>query len=380
MYGWLHVLNLSQIFNDPLTVCRRTWEGYKRVFITQEGRVVRPKEKDTVSEGQAYAMLRSVWMGDKETFDKCYAWAEQNLSRFNGEGDSLLAWHWKDGKVSDWMPASDADLDYALALVFADTQWRGQSPSGLADYGSKAKEVLADILRLETRRSAGLRLYLLPWIMDERAAENIPLNPSYYSPGHFRVFLSFTGDARWNELIDTSYFIFEATARKLGEEEGVGLVPDWCSVDKKNRFSPLDEKSSDFGWEAVRIPLRVALDYYWFQSSQAEEFFGTNLKHFLEPRWQEDRVLFCEYSYNGTAHKSYENALFYAAYACIFMAGKSPYAEDLVKKTRSFLRHKRGAWVYQDEDDYFTNSLAWFADGIKSGIIRNICAKKGEGN
>ena len=94
----------------PKVIVENTWSGYKHFFLDADGRVKRPKEGDTVSEGQAYAMLRAVWMDDKKTFDGCYRWTEENLSRKNKTGDNLLAWHWKDGKVSDWMPASDADV------------------------------------------------------------------------------------------------------------------------------------------------------------------------------------------------------------------------------------------------------------------------------
>jgi len=42
------------------TLLARSWETYRARFITLEGRVVRPEHGgDTVSEGQAYAMLRA---------------------------------------------------------------------------------------------------------------------------------------------------------------------------------------------------------------------------------------------------------------------------------------------------------------------------------
>jgi endo-1,4-beta-D-glucanase Y len=130
-----------------------SWLGYKKYFIESSGRVTRPEHGgDTVSEGQAYAMLRAVWLDDKKTFDKCYGWAEKNLSRRVRTGDNLLAWHWKDGGVSDWMPASDADLDYVIALAFASRKWKTGSPEAAEGYLRKARAVAADILRFETAR------------------------------------------------------------------------------------------------------------------------------------------------------------------------------------------------------------------------------------
>lgn len=42
-----------------------SWQGYVRRFIHPEGRVVVPERRGgTISEAQAYALLRAVWAGD----------------------------------------------------------------------------------------------------------------------------------------------------------------------------------------------------------------------------------------------------------------------------------------------------------------------------
>ncbi|MDD5255228.1 MAG: glycosyl hydrolase family 8 [Candidatus Omnitrophica bacterium] len=364
---------------DPAEVCRKTWEGYKHVFI-EEGKVIRPREADTVSEGQAYAMLRAVWMGDKETFDACYAWSERHLSRQPEKGDNLLAWHWQDGQVADWMPAADADIDYALALIFADARWHAQGPAGLTAYGSKARSVLEDVLRLETYRNKDSRLYLLPWIIEGAVShERLPLNPSYYSPAHFRIFFAFTKDRRWNDLLETTYFLLNSLSRQLGEEAGAGLIPDWCSVDARGALYPLEGKNSGFGWEAVRVPLRVALDCFWFDSIQAREFLQKSFVPFIEAAWKENGAVFSEYGYNGKPRKQYESPLFYASYACALLGGGSRYAQSLEGKNRSFIVRASEGWLYSDPRDYYTNSLSWFAEGINSGIIRDMTRNQESG-
>jgi len=145
-------------------ILKSTWVGYKKYFIEEDGRVKRPKENDTVSEGQAYAMLRAVWMDDKETFDRCYRWSEGNLSRTLMNQGHLLGWHWKNGHVDDWMPASDADIDYALSLILAQAKWEAGAPDGLEGYGSKAQKILSDVLTHLTYTTDSGRLYLSPWM------------------------------------------------------------------------------------------------------------------------------------------------------------------------------------------------------------------------
>src|SRR3546814_3373674 len=71
-------------------------------YVTAEGRVVRYDQGgDTVSEGQAYAMLLAVGSDDEARFATIWDWTEQNLQR----SDWLLAWQWADGGVVDEAPA-----------------------------------------------------------------------------------------------------------------------------------------------------------------------------------------------------------------------------------------------------------------------------------
>jgi endo-1,4-beta-D-glucanase Y len=106
-------------------VLQASWSSYRQHFITTEGRLVLEEQGGgTISEAQAYALLRAVWAGDEKTFSRVCQWTRANLSREASHGDHLLAWKWgktPDGSwgVLDWNTASDADLDYALALLLA---------------------------------------------------------------------------------------------------------------------------------------------------------------------------------------------------------------------------------------------------------------------
>ena len=106
-------------------VLTTSWQSYCRHFIKSDGQVIIPEEGGgTISEAQAYALLRAVWANDATVFNRVYAWTYKNLSRVRAHGDSLLAWRWgrlPDGSwgVLDANSATDGDLDYALALVLA---------------------------------------------------------------------------------------------------------------------------------------------------------------------------------------------------------------------------------------------------------------------
>jgi len=85
-------------------------------YVDADGRVVRRDQGgDTVSEGQAYAMLLAVDRGDEGRFAAVWSWTRRHLQR----PDGLLSWRWRDGAVVDPQPASDADVDAARALALA---------------------------------------------------------------------------------------------------------------------------------------------------------------------------------------------------------------------------------------------------------------------
>ncbi len=336
----------------PKDITGLTWRSFKHAFINESGQVIRRQEADTVSEGQAYAMLRAVWMRDKNAFDRCYLWTEAHLSRTRIGKDNLLAWHYKDGRVLDWMPASDADCDYALALIFANALWPGRNPPEARKYGEKASAVLSDVLSFETERFSDGRIYLLPWIVEDGGQGARPLNPSYFSPAYFKVFFSFTKDKRWQELVDTSYYLWEELSQ-------AGPLPDWCAFDSHQGFIPLKGKSNSFGWDAIRIPLKAGIDYSWFQDNRA--------KNLLCPYFSSLKDSVKEGVVTGP--------LFYASYAIALKVCGSPLAALFIQKVHQSITKVNGYWFY-GRSDYYTSSLAWFPDGLERGIIKNCLKEK----
>jgi endoglucanase len=358
--------------NDSQVVVEKAWTGFKDIFIESNGRVKRVKKSDTVSEGQAYAMLRAVWMNDKVSFDKCYKWTEENLSRVKDKGDNLLGWIWKDGAVIDWMPAADADVDYALSLIFADMLWPDLSPVGVEEYGLKAKAVLSDILEKETFVTSSGKIYLAPWIVDkEEKPEIYPLNPSYFSPAHFRIFHDYTGDDRWAELADTSYYVLNSLIAEFDGQKGVGLIPDWCGVDRLDGFHVLQGKNSGFGYEALRVPFRIGLDSMWFSRVEAKEFLG-NFNRFLENQMKINGRIYCEYDYSGQAVRAYESPAFYSCYYFAMKISGSHYVNSISEKIHEYILKTDDGLYYQSKDEYYSNCLSWLADGYESGCIENL--------
>lgn len=354
---------------------QKSWSFYKSEYIRQ-GRVVRPKnDYDTVSEGQAYAMLRALWMNDKETFDKVYRWTEANLSRLEKFDDNLLAWQYgmtdNGGQaVIDWTPATDADLDYALALFFAEIKWQRGPEFDLPPYHVKARHIAGDLQEHAVIRLPNDELVLLPWNREtlnreKHEQESILVNPSYFSPGHYAVFASITGDARWMELREDTYAQIERLLSGMGDVEGVGLAPDWCRIEPDGSFVPDPERGTASSWDAFRIWWRLRMDHLLTGNATPLRLINDNLVVFLEDQIGTNQgAIYMEYDYGGAPIKEFESPARLGAYAWT-LHGVAPDITNILRGRLGVYRRETGDGIYfYDRDDYYVNSWAWFGDAM----------------
>lgn len=211
-------------------------------YVDSDGRVVRRDQGgDTVSEGQAYAMLLDVAVGNRVQFGKVWAWSESHLL----QPDGLLAWHWSGGKLMSTEPASDADLDVAKALVLAGKKW-----SDRADLSAGRRYARA-ILANDTA-SAGGRL----WLVAGTWARSVPLylDPSYLDPGTFQLLYRVTGNDEWKAIASSS-----AAALEADTDEGAQLPSDWAQVSASGRVQPAAPPGGGaevYGYDAFRTLVR----------------------------------------------------------------------------------------------------------------------------
>jgi endoglucanase len=214
-------------------------------YVDEDGQVVRLDQGgDTVSEGQAYAMLVAVGLGDAKTFARAWNWTRENLQR----PDGLLSWRWEEGGVVDASSASDADLDAARALVLAGEQF------GRPEYTAAGLDLGRAVLDLETVQTAAGRILTAgQWATTEPYA----YNPSYASPGATAVLAAASGDPRWTELAEGSRAVTAALLRQAP------LPPDWAQVRADGTVEAMpgamgQGQSVRYGYDATRTPIRFA--------------------------------------------------------------------------------------------------------------------------
>jgi endo-1,4-beta-D-glucanase Y len=216
------------------------------LYMAADGRVVRRDQGgDTVSEGQAYAMLLAVAAHDRDRFETAWRWTRENLQR----DDGLLAHRWQEGRIVDADPAADADLDAAHALVLAGRRF--DAP----DLRREGLEIAAAILTEETIESAEGRVLVAgPWARTGRPW----INASYFSPRAFALLGRVSRDPRWRELRRSSRRLTDALTAHTP-----GLPPDWARLAPAGWAVPAAApggraSAPRFGYDAVRVPLRWA--------------------------------------------------------------------------------------------------------------------------
>ena len=218
-------------------------ERFLSTYVDGDGRVVRRDQGgDTVSEGQAYALLLTAALGDEERFARVWSWTRDNLQR----DDGLFAWRWQEGRVVDESPAADADVDIASALASGADRFDDE---GLRD---EARRVAAAVLDHETATVDGAPVLVAgPWAVEDRV-----VNPSYGARCDYAALAALSGDSRWRALGD-------GAVGQLGALVDDGLPPDWAVVDDRGAARPIAapdrrHEPGSYGLDAARIPARMS--------------------------------------------------------------------------------------------------------------------------
>ena len=201
---------------------------------------------DTVSAGQAYGMLMTVALGERQRFALIWRWTRIHLKR----GDGLLASHWRGGRVVDAKSASDADLDAARALILAGERFHARA------YGQDGVVMARAILAHETER-LGRSLVLLAGSWARKPAI---VDPGYWAPRTFELLTAATHDQR--------FALLEQGAVSLARDltaNAPHLPPDWTTVSATGVPQPIAgppgrgrEPTARYSLDAARLPVRFA--------------------------------------------------------------------------------------------------------------------------
>jgi len=256
-----------------------------------------PKNVRGISQSEAtgYGMIVFALMAGYDEYANTYfnglvKLYETNQSIFNNKNMSWIIPNVYDPNMTKSDSASDGDLDIAYALILADKQWGsgGDNP----DYIGMAKGMMKEgILGFDISKSTN-RVLMGDFAKGQKGGpgkvfkdrfNETCTRPSDWLLDHFRLFASVLPNARWDATIKEIYTLIDAI-----QDKNTGLLPDFAEdVNGKPQKALLDieykdeqgktklkflesEHDEDYGWNACRIPWRLATDYAHYKNDKTK--------------------------------------------------------------------------------------------------------------
>jgi endo-1,4-beta-D-glucanase Y len=343
-------------------VLASAWAGYKQVFIQPDGRVVDPTRGGvTTSEGQGYALLRAVWMGDQTTFDTVWRWTATHLEL---GGDAPFASLWSDGRVVDADSASDADSDIALALFYATRRF------GEAQLRRQALTALSAIWRDDVVSINGMNVLTGGNWATRQQTPGPVTNPSYFAPYAYRTFAAEDASRPWSSLIDSSYTLLdECSSAVLDGTAAVGLPPNWCAISRATGHIvsfPSIANADDYGYDAFRVMWRVALDATWNDEPRARAYLEKTV--FLRTQWNNKMRLDPVYGHDGSVVSSYDDPTLLGGDIGNFLVTDNAGAQQIEQVLLDSF-HAGPPAYFGDPQNYFEQNWVWFGLALAGGML-----------
>lgn len=361
----LHVAFSALTFAAPTTVASfgaevsATWAAYRITYISHDGRAIDYKNGAiTSSEGQSYAMLRALWMGDRDTFDRAWTWTNANLQASNPA--QLPAWKWGQDAGGEWVvldpqPASDADQLIAYSLIGAAKRWKQPR------YLEQARAILDQIWLQEVGQVGG-RWTILPgpWAKGQPETR---LNPSYFLPFALREFAAADSAHPWSQLVDDGYLLLTQCRGKSG------LPKDWCYLDTASgqMLEPADPAHDDFGFEAFRVGWTLAAEVKWHHERRARALLGPYINLLSRPATPVPIPGII--GSDGSAKVSWIYPGMYGALLPAWGIRRPAAANRMWRDELVPLRREHG---WGDPDDYYGQNWIWFGLALWQGKERPV--------
>ncbi len=258
----------------------------------------------TKVESMGWAMIIAAYMGDKNTFDGLYTFYKSKI-----QSHGMMAWKVTCGGVNDGGSASDGDLDVAFAMVVASWQW-GES------YKTEAIKLINTVKKLIVKCNGGTTVIAGGMSGMGTYGGCNETDISYHTPAFFRCFAEVTGNSDWDKLADDTY-----TLLNNGANPTTGLIPDWQSLDGGQASGG---RNHSYGFDACRVPWRIALDYLWNGNEKAKAWCTkiSNWAYGVGPSKIVDG-----YSLDGRATGRYHNMSYVGAFAVAAMCNSQEVAD-----------------------------------------------------
>ena len=319
------------------------------------------KNHDVRTEGMSYGLMIAVQLDKKEIFDRLWRWGKKYMQHQEGPMKGYFAWSLKtDGTRNSQGPASDGELYYVTALIFASNRWGNDT--GI-NYLAEAQNILN--CSEEKNGEKGV----LPLIdLEHQLITFVPVgfgarftDPSYHLPAFYEVWARWAEDGRadyWRECAVKSREYLHKSIHPV-----TGLNPDYNNYDGTLLNSGRIIGYA-FRFDSWRVPMNIALDYSWSNVDKKwQQNYANTIQKFLYSKGLTTFV--DQFNVDGTdvkeilpagEHKALRHSLgLVATSAAVSLAAKN-------KMSREFVDQFWNAKLEPYEDGYF--------DAYYDGLLR----------
>lgn len=237
------------------------------------------KNHDVRTEGMSYGMMIAVQFNRKDIFDRLWRWGKKNMQHQSGPLKGYFAWSCKiDGTSNSQGPASDGELYYVTALIFASNRWGNNT--GI-NYLSEAQHILNCSMQKDGTNNVmpliNLEHKLITFVPDKFGGRFT--DPSYHLPAFYEIWARWAADGRsdfWRECAARSREYLHKSIHPV-----TGLNPDYNNYDG----TLLGSKriiGDAFRFDSWRVPMNIALDYSWACVDRDwQQSYGNRIQDFL---------------------------------------------------------------------------------------------------
>ncbi|GAB6119859.1 hypothetical protein JCM30204_10080 [Dysgonomonas termitidis] len=237
------------------------------------------KNHDVRTEGMSYGMMIAVQFGRKDIFDRLWRWSKKYMQHQSGALEGYFAWSCKINGIRNAQgPASDGELYYITALIFASNLWGNDS--GI-DYLKEAQYILDCMMKKDgtdgVTNIINMNHKLITFVPDIRGERFT--DPSYHIPAFYEVWASWAKDGRaglWRECAVKSREYLHRVVHPV-----TGLTPDYSNYDG-SLLGNGRVIGDAFRFDSWRVPMNIALDYSWAcVDKEWQREYGNKIQNFL---------------------------------------------------------------------------------------------------
>jgi endoglucanase len=181
----------------------------------------------------------------------------------------------------------------------------------------------------------------------------------------------------WGRLVDSSYDLINASIEApLGTTEG-RLVPDWVLMDRQTGALsvPSGNLTANYGYDAMRTPWRLALDYVWNGEPRAKQTLERLSA--LGDSWRNEQAVFSTYTHDGKVSVREEVAEGYGTALAYFDVVDPETGKDVYEqKLASLYDQDTNAW--KQPLTYYASNWVWFGIALHEDQLPNLIREVGD--